>query len=222
MFAGKSSELMRRIRRYNVAQKRCLVVKYRRDTRYSSDCMSTHDKTMLPAISAETLGEVAGALEQVDVIGIDEGQFFPDLVEFCEKQANLGRIVIVAALDGTFQRKPFGHVLELVPLAEEVFKITAVCMVCKGDAHFSKRISKECDVEVIGGSDKYISVCRQCYSLPDRPATTPNTVGSQAHGSAMSRLLEEALDESNMNSNVSRQPATISHGRPKVVGSLRV
>jgi thymidine kinase len=131
--------------------------------------MATHDKQTLPAVSAEMLEDVRAQLNQVDVIGIDEGQFFPDLVPFCEEQANLGRIVIVAALDGTYQRKSFGHVLELVPLAEEVIKISAVCMVCQGDAHFSKRISSESDVEVIGGADKYISVCRRCFHGPSHP-----------------------------------------------------
>ena len=78
-----------------------------------------------------------------DVIGIDEGSFFPDIVEFCEEQANSGKVVIVASLDGTFQRKEFGSILQLVPLAEEVSKLTAVCTLCAAPASFSRRIGSE-------------------------------------------------------------------------------
>ena len=82
---------------------------------------------------------------------------------FCEKAANLGKIVIIAALDGTFQRKPFGKVLNLVPCSESVTKLSAVCVLCQDDAAFSVRLSNETAVEVIGGADKYIAVCRTCY-----------------------------------------------------------
>nr|XP_010300557.1 PREDICTED: thymidine kinase, cytosolic [Balearica regulorum gibbericeps] len=97
------------------------------------------------------------------VIGIDEGQFFPDVVEFCEVMANAGKTVIVAALDGTFQRKAFGSILNLVPLAESVVKLNAVCMECYREASYTKRLGAEREVEVIGGADKYHSVCRACY-----------------------------------------------------------
>src|SRR5690349_15640390 len=93
-----------------------------------------------------------------DVVGIDEGQFFPDTTQFCELLAQRGKIVIVAALDGTFERKPFGAVLELLPLAETVTKLSAVCMGCYRPAAFSKRLGAETEVKVIGGADKYIAV----------------------------------------------------------------
>lgn len=89
---------------------------------------------------------------------------FPDLVSFSDEMANRGKTVIIAALDGTYQRKPFGHVLELIPLAESVIKLSAVCMGCrKRDAAFSHRISAEKQVEVIGGADKYVALCRACH-----------------------------------------------------------
>lgn len=97
------------------------------------------------------------------MIGIDEGQFFPDLIDFCESFANSGKIVVVAALDGTYQRKAFGEIMNLVPLAENVIKLNAICMRCFKNASFTKRISDEKAVEIIGGTDKYMSVCRQCY-----------------------------------------------------------
>jgi len=167
MFSGKTTELLRRIRRFTCANKSCIVLKYSKDTRYSQDCMSTHDKQMWTALPCERLTDTENTCRGYDVIGIDEGQFFPDLISFSEKMANIGKTVIVAALDGTFQRKPFGSVLELIPLAEMVTKLTAVCMVCYKDASFSRRIGTETQVEVIGGSDKYIAVCRQCYHLPN-------------------------------------------------------
>eukprot|EP00762_Andalucia_godoyi_P000692 ANDGO_05408.mRNA.1 Thymidine kinase len=166
MFAGKSTELMRRIRRYNVAKKRCVLIKFKADTRYSAECMATHDRQTIAAKGALTLAEVETDVEHVDVIGIDEGQFFPDLVPFCEKHANAGRTIIISALDATFQRKAFPNVAELIPMAESVEKLTAVCMKCSRAASFSKRISAECEVNIIGGADKYVSVCRACYFEP--------------------------------------------------------
>lgn len=92
------------------------------------------------------------------------GLQFTDVVPFCEKMANNGKIVIVAALDGTFQRRAFNTVLDLVPLAESVTKLNAVCMMCCKDAPFSRRIDEhETAVQVIGGADKYLAVCRECY-----------------------------------------------------------
>ncbi|XP_010006981.1 PREDICTED: thymidine kinase, cytosolic-like [Chaetura pelagica] len=88
---------------------------------------------------------------------------FPDIVDFCEMMANAGKTVIVAALDGTFQRKAFGSILNLVPLAESVVKLNAVCMECYREASYTKRLGAEREVEVIGGADKYHSVCRACY-----------------------------------------------------------
>ncbi|XP_022063118.2 thymidine kinase, cytosolic [Acanthochromis polyacanthus] len=163
MFSGKSTELMRRVRRFQIAQYNCLVIKYAKDTRYSDQGMATHDKSTMAAVPANRLGDVRSLALQVCVIGIDEGQFFPDTVEFCEEMANLGKTVIVAALDGTFQRKPFGNILNLVPLAESVVKLHAVCMQCYKDAAYTKRIGSEKEVEVIGGADKYQAVCRKCY-----------------------------------------------------------
>ena len=163
MFSGKSTELMRRIRRYKIANRDCLVIKYAKDTRYNcEDCVSTHDHQVIPAVKATRLLNLKNT-QNFSVIGVDEGQFFDDVVEFCEKMANNGKTVIVAALDGTFERKPFGSILNLIPLAENVVKLSAVCNSCFHEAAFTKRISKEKEVEVIGGSDKYLAVCRKCF-----------------------------------------------------------
>lgn len=163
MFAGKSTELLRRIKRYEVAKKKCLLIKYINDDRYSKDCISTHDKQTVFALPCDKLSMASHLVKDYEVIGIDEGQFFPDLVSFSEDAANMGKVVIVSALDGTFQRKSFGKVLELIPLAESVIKLNAVCMVCCNDASFTARTVEEKKTELIGGAESYKSVCRKCF-----------------------------------------------------------
>ena len=86
-------------------------------------------------------------------------------MEISNKLAENGKIVIISALDGTFERKPFGRILELVPLAEQVTKLTAVCAACGKDASFSQRLSCDKTVELIGGEDLYRPVCRACFNL---------------------------------------------------------
>ena len=99
------------------------------------------------------------------VIGLDEGQFFTDVVEFAENLANIGKTVVIAALDGTYQRQKFNRILELVPLSEHVVKLNAVCMMCAGDAAFTKRIKSNDDrLEVIGGAETYMATCRECHN----------------------------------------------------------
>lgn len=175
MFSGKTTELFRRIRRYTFANYRCIVIKYRKDQRYAAAGeASTHDQLMFAANPCERLAEAVDEVANFDVIGIDEGQFFPDLLEFSEKWANTGKVVIVSALDGTFQRKAFGRTLELIPLAEKVDKLRAVCMLCYGDASFTKRISTDDNrIEVIGGSEAYVSTCRKCFLAPGTGPITP-------------------------------------------------
>jgi thymidine kinase len=107
-----------------------LIVKYAKDQRYDDAGIATHCGQTLPAVAADRLAELQRTAEQFDVIGIDEGQFFPDVASWCEEMANRGKIVLVAGLDGTFQRRPFQQMLDLVPLAEDVTKLRAVCMAC--------------------------------------------------------------------------------------------
>lgn len=175
MFSGKTSEMIRRIRRHTIAKKKCVVIKYSKDTRYNQkeekeEKVYTHDLVSYKAVSCEKLCQISKDLlgngngnGDVDVIGIDEGQFFSDLVSFCEYHANKGKLVIVAGLDGTYQRKPFETIINLLPLSETVIKLNAVCIECRGDASFSKRIGNEIQLEVIGGADKYSAVCRKCF-----------------------------------------------------------
>lgn len=166
MFSGKTTELIRRLKRYQIANYKCLIIKYANDVRYDKCGIATHDKQTLPAVCTMLLENQVNEARKYNVIGIDEGQFFPDVVQFSEKMANLGKMVIVAALDGTFQRQGFGDILNLVPLSENVLKLTAVCMKCFDEASYTKRKSSDTQLEVIGGADKYMAVCRRCFYSP--------------------------------------------------------
>ncbi|XP_064479734.1 thymidine kinase, cytosolic-like isoform X2 [Ornithodoros turicata] len=175
MFSGKTTELMRRMKRYQLANHNCVLVKYARDCRYDNENICTHDRQAMPAVKSTSLRDTAFNTDEVRVFGIDEGQFFPDVVEFAEEMAQLGKVVIIAALDGTYQRKGFTNILELVPLSESIIKLTAVCMICYSDAAYTKRLGYETEVEVIGGADKYMAVCRKCYFKKDTVGNSPDS-----------------------------------------------
>ena len=175
MFGGKTAEMVGRIRRAALAEQPALIVKYRGDCRYESGAtVATHadmrqastDATdsvaAVRVVIADTLGEVGAVTEQV--VGVDEGQFYPDLVEHCERWAAEGRRVIVAALDGDFARRPFGQVCALVPLCEAVVKRRGGCMGCRRrESAFSLRLSHSTDLVEIGALESYRTVCRACY-----------------------------------------------------------
>ncbi|XP_074647326.1 thymidine kinase, cytosolic-like [Tubulanus polymorphus] len=217
MFSGKTTELIRRLKRYQIAKYRCLVIKYAKDIRYDKDGVSTHDKQTLTAKGCLELSEITvDEIENFDVIGIDEGQFFPDVVGFCERMADSGKIVIIAALDGTYQRKGFGNILQLVPLAESIVKLNAVCMICFGTASFTKRTTMDEEVEVIGGADKYLAVCRDCYRGPVKVASpNPKLVSpwKQRHADALHRPI---LSDKTNQSNPTRKLFTSPNGKTTV------
>lgn len=166
MFAGKTTELMRRLRRLQIGRRRVCAFKYAADTRYTEASeLATHDGERLTArMFTSSLFDVLGDVRDMDVIGVDEAQFAPDIVEFCQHVLSLGISVIVAALDGTFNQRAFGRVLDLVPLADSVVKLTAVCHTCGADAPFTRRIGADTRTEVIGGSEAYAACCRACLT----------------------------------------------------------
>jgi thymidine kinase len=176
MFAGKTTELMRRVKRELFAQRKCCVVKYAKDSRYSEKNVATHDNQQLTAtVSFESLSQFGDTWKDYDVIAIDEGQFFPDVIEFATAAADAGTKVIISALDGDFQRKPFGRIAELIPHCDQLIKVTAVCMKCQcREAPFTKRIVSSKKQELIGGAEMYAAVCRRCYIDPEPP--TPGKV----------------------------------------------
>lgn len=172
-----SSELQRQVKRMELAGKKCLILKHAKDTRYGkiNECC-THDLKTMPALAVENLINVKTKCQDYDVIGIDEGQFFPDIVEFVNYLIeNLHKIVIVAGLDGTFEGKPFGRIAELLPLSEQFTKLTAVCRRCGADASFTIRrpdfSGNKNVVEVVGAAELYESVCRKCRAEIESKST---------------------------------------------------
>ncbi|RNE99372.1 thymidine kinase [Trypanosoma rangeli] len=170
MFAGKTTELMRRVRRELHAKRTCYVIKHSHDVRYNSECVSSHDMQVLGATAAVAeLREIGDAWRAYQVVAVDEGQFFPDIVEFCNVAADAGKTVIVSALDGDYRRRPFDGICRLIPLAETVKKLSAVCMECHSrSASFTYRTVSSEKRELIGGADMYIAACRRCFISKSR------------------------------------------------------
>uniref|UniRef100_A0AC35U4I5 Thymidine kinase n=1 Tax=Rhabditophanes sp. KR3021 TaxID=114890 RepID=A0AC35U4I5_9BILA len=163
MFSGKTTELFRQANMYMLKGKKVALVRYAKDNRYSDNLASTHDKRTMKAISAIHLSEVFDKLMECEVVVIDEGQFFDDVTSVCDELANAGKIVVVSTLNGDFQRKPFDSVVPLFPLVDKIVKLNAVCMPCGNKAIYTFRTVLNSEVEVIGGSDMYKAVCRECY-----------------------------------------------------------
>jgi thymidine kinase len=169
-----TTELLRRVEVLTRAHKKCVVIKYIKDTRYDVSKCCTHNNKMVEAISASKLMDCLSQVEDVDVVAVDEGQFFPDLLQFCDLLADKGKLVLVAALDSRFDGLAFGQVCDLVARAETVTKLCAVCD-CGQAAHFNIRIVKGSEIEQIGGSESYKAVCRKCRSLFLARATSTST-----------------------------------------------
>jgi thymidine kinase len=160
MFAGKTTGLINRVAHAELANQRCLVLKYSRDVRYSRSNMATHNPRFRAAVLCDHLLPNLPRAPKCDVVAIDGAQFFPDRVEFCAALVMRRKRVLVAGLDGTFQRQPFGRVADLIPLCASVDKPTAVCRETGEAAAFSHRKTSATEVELIGGNDRYAASCR--------------------------------------------------------------
>jgi thymidine kinase len=164
MFSGKSEELNRRLRRARIARKGVFAVKHASDDRYDESAICSHNGAKFEANPLATVADIRERSRGAEVVGIDEGQFFhPGLVELCEELANNGVRVIVAGLDQDSDAKPFGPIPELMVIAEDVTKLTAVCVVCGEPATRSyHKAGKAEQVEV--GADAYEARCRACWN----------------------------------------------------------
>jgi len=165
MFSGKSEELVRRLRRALIAQQKIQVFKPRTDTRHEETQLITRDNRAVAASSVATARELRETLEpDVEVVGIDEAQFFDDgLVALVTELADRGLRVIVAGLDQDFLREPFGPMPGILALAEVVDKVHAICVQCGGLAHYSQRIAGGADQVQVGDTEAYEARCRSCY-----------------------------------------------------------
>jgi thymidine kinase len=183
MFSGKTSKLVEIYKQCIFCNIPVAVINHSIDQRYDDTLLSTHDKVMIPCIQTNKLKDVwyYGSLETeivlnrlddsvklvaADVIIINEGQFFEDLLPAINHMLQHNKKIYVGGLDGDFERKKFGQILDLIPLCDKITKMTSLCGICKNGTSgiFSKRISLEKEQTVVG-SDNYIPVCRSCYSL---------------------------------------------------------
>ena len=164
MFSGKSEELIRRLRRAVIARQRVQVFKPIIDDRFATDEVVSRDDRRLKALAVPSSAELLARVEiGVQVVGIDEVQFFDaGIVDVVMQLADAGIRVIAAGLDQDFQRRPFGPVPALLSVAEEVSKMHAVCVRCRGAAHYSQRVSGG-DAQVEVGDSSYEARCRPCF-----------------------------------------------------------
>lgn len=165
MFSGKSTELIRRVKRHGVIGKKVLVVNSSKDVRSSEDVVRTHDAQTYHCVKLTDL--IGCSIEDYDVIAVDEAQFFQGLRSFVEIALSQGKHVILAGLDGDFRQRPFGEIFDVLPLADEVLKLCALCMTCKDGTlgPFTKRCVSTSQVqELIGGSEVYRASCRKCLA----------------------------------------------------------
>ncbi|MEA2043254.1 MAG: thymidine kinase [Bacteroidota bacterium] len=165
MFSGKTEELIRRLRRAEIANQEVKIFKPGVDTRYSEENVVSHDSNTIGSTPVENSADILKAVNGEEVIAIDEAQFFDDgLIDVCNTLANDGKRVIVAGLDMDFQGKPFGPIPELFAIAEYATKVHAICMRCGNLAQYSHRLSDDDELVLLGEKDSYEPLCRSCFS----------------------------------------------------------
>ena len=165
MFSGKTEELIRRLKRAQVANQKIEIFKPEVDTRYSDMDVVSHDLHSIPCTPVKDPARMLETAEDTQVIGIDEAQFFDDsLINVAQELANRGKRVIIAGLDTDFKGKPFGPIPALMAVAEDVQKVHAICVKCGNLANHSHRLTKSHKLVVLGEKDVYEPLCRQCYN----------------------------------------------------------
>ena len=171
MFSGKSEELIRRLKRARIARQRVACFKPDIDLRYHRTAISSHSQQTHEAVvvtpNSERLREELFASRQVDeieVVGLDEVQFFDEgVIKLAMELVHLGKRVVMAGLDTTFTAEPFGPVPQLMALADEVMKLSAVCMVCGQPAIHTQRLGASQELVVVGAAGLYEARCRVCF-----------------------------------------------------------
>ena len=179
MFCGKTTEMINCISKLVYADKSSIIIKHKIDNRYDGDDISvtTHDNhkitekdgneysASIRIVSTTRLGLINIYKDEIG-IGIDEGQFFDDLEEYCTKWANMGKIIVISALNGDFKRNPFDNITKIIPMCDYIEKKSGICMICKNNlSSFSMRMNTDQTQIVIGNADIYKAVCRECYII---------------------------------------------------------
>lgn len=164
MFSGKTEELIRRLKRAKFARQRVEIFKPALDTRYSEEEVVSHDSNHILSTPIESSASILLLATEVDVVGIDEAQFFDDeLVSVCNELARRGTRVIVAGLDMDFKCQPFGPMPSLMAVADEVTKVHAICVRCGNLAYVSHRTVQNDKLVLLGEKMEYEPLCRECY-----------------------------------------------------------
>ena len=165
MFSGKTEELIRRLRRAELANQKVAIYKPQVDTRYSEAEVVSHNLTAVKAIPIQSPAEMLEVEQGVKVVGIDEAQFFDDsIIGVVQFLANHGIRVVIAGLDMDYLGKPFGPMPKLMAIAEDVQKVHAICVKCGELANYSHRLVKTEDLVVLGEKDVYEPFCRECFN----------------------------------------------------------
>lgn len=165
MFSGKTEELIRRLRRAQFAGLRVEIFKPSLDKRYSETRVVSHDDKSIISTPVDNPSAILLLAGEVDVVGIDEAQFFDSsIVDVCNKLADDGIRILIAGLDMDFMGKPFGPMPALLSIAEYVTKVHAICMRCGNLAQYSFRKSDEAQVVLLGEKNLYEPLCRTCYN----------------------------------------------------------
>ena len=164
MFSGKTVELIRRLRREQLARQRVEIFKPALDVRYSHDDVVSHEGNSIPSTPIDSPDSILLMAQDTDVVGIDEAQFFgPNVVDVCNQLAAQGIRVIVAGLDLDFKGVPFGPMPQLMAIADEVTKVHAICVRCGALAYVSHRIVDDERQVMLGEKMEYEPLCRCCY-----------------------------------------------------------
>jgi thymidine kinase len=168
MFSGKTEELIRRLRRAQIAKQEVKIFKPEIDIRYSKEEIVSHSDLSLPSQLVKTSDQILELAGDAPVIGIDEGQFFDNgLVEVCNQLANKGKRVIVAGLDMDFKGVPFEPMPQLLSIAEYITKTLAICVVCGNPASMTQRTTASSERVLVGAVDSYEARCRTHHYIPE-------------------------------------------------------
>jgi thymidine kinase len=168
MFSGKTEELIRRLRRAQIARQTVKVFKPNIDIRYSDSRIVSHSEQSLPSVLISDINEIHEHTADAQVIGIDEAQFFSaDIVPICNKLANEGKRVIIAGLDMDYRGIPFEPMPQLLAIAEYITKTLAICVVCGNPADKTQRKTYSDERVIVGAADIYEARCRKCHYIPN-------------------------------------------------------
>jgi thymidine kinase len=167
MFSGKTEELIRRLRRAEIAKQKVLVFKPRLDTRFSAKAIVSHSDQSLPSLLIDDPDDIPELASDYQVVGIDEAQFFTmGIVDVCNTLANQGKRVIVAGLDQDYKGVPFEPMPQLLSIAEYITKTLAICVVCGNPADKTQRKTHSSERVIVGASEIYEARCRKCHYIP--------------------------------------------------------